>query len=199
MCYTERGLRTSVHGYLPCCGLRSLRCHWMGYCDLSAAASGPFFATLRIEMEFAAHEMSCGLRSLLDVLHLFRNRSSSNFTAAACGPFSMCYTGTAAIRERDVPLRLAVPSRCATLGLQADGTMTGVWLRLAVPSRCATLRRWRQELQLVQAAAACGPFSMCYTSQSPTRNLRRMSKLRLAVPSRCATLEYGSRELVLPA
>ena len=75
----------------------------------------------------------CGLRSLLDVLH-------SGVHRHCCGLRSLL----------DV------------LHWSLIFTITSKLLRLAVPSRCATLGG--RSCSLSGSAAACGPFSMCYTS-----------------------------------
>ena len=107
-----------------------------------AAACGPF-SMCYTRTRCWTRSISCGLRSLLDVLHSWHLRlavplcaSPEKLRLAVAVP-SRCAT-LVRVHEhaRADKLRLAVPSRCATLLLD----LSKQTLRLAVPSRCATLR-----------------------------------------------------------
>ena len=166
------------------CGLRSFLGLLHSFLTVSSAAS------------------SCGLRSFLGLLHCcqcwqelcgqLRLAVLSRFAtlhelipsvdkrAAACGPFSVCYTSLSSPCHRSAAAACGPFSVCYTQessvrireGAAACGPFS-VCYTIPEP-RVPSLR-----------AAACGPFSVCYTTVGASSV---SFALRLAVLSRFATL-----------
>ena len=125
---------------------------------IDAAACGPFsvcysFREHRLVRRAAA---ACGPFSVC-----YSSLASLwlTITAAACGPFSVCYS--LGSPHRGWSLRCGLRS---FLGLLQSSPRLRSFLsklRLAVLSRFATVQR--AVYQVVKRAAACGPFSVCYS------------------------------------